>query len=383
MVCQVEEICGGCSFRAYLEADYQTFKIQALKQILQTLPVSEIKFGQPIFVGDGARRRATFAFQFHKGKLTLGFNRRHSDELVDIETCPLLNSPINQALPALRQLLSEFCQIPLSASKKKGKSSSRKAQHINQGDLAVCAADNGLDVVLEFDGELGLEHKLALFDWSQTQNQVIRISHRRRAFDTAEVLLEKAKPQIMIGGVRVCIPAGTFLQATSLGEEMMVQLVLKYLGNTRGQIGDLFCGVGTFSYPLSQLKGNKILAIDSSTDSLAGFQATINQNQLTNIELQERNLFKYPLEGKELEGFDAIVFDPPRAGALAQMQAVAGLSLDKRPAKIIAVSCNPHSFVKDAAVLLGAGYLLQEVTLVDQFAYSNHSELVALFTLNS
>ena len=358
MVCQVEEICGGCSFRAYLEADYQTFKIQALKQILQTLPVSEIKFGQPIFVGDGARRRATFAFQFHKGKLTLGFNRRHSDELVDIEKCPLLNSPINQALPALRQLLSEFCQIPLSASKKKGKSSSRKAQHINQGDLAVCAADNGLDVVLEFDGELGLEHKLALFDWSQTQNQVIRI-------------------------VRVCIPAGTFLQATSLGEEMMVQLVLKYLGNTRGQIGDLFCGVGTFSYPLSQLKGNKILAIDSSTDSLAGFQATINQNQLTNIELQERNLFKYPLEGKELEGFDAIVFDPPRAGALAQMQAVAGLSLDKRPAKIIAVSCNPHSFVKDAAVLLGAGYLLQEVTLVDQFAYSNHSELVALFTLNS
>ena len=94
-------------------------------------------------------------------------------------------------------------------------------------------------------------------------------------------------------------------------------------------------------------------------------------------------MFKYPLAGKELSGFDVLVFDPPRAGAAAQMEAVAALPPADRPQKIIAVSCNPHSFVKDAGILLACGYELRETTLVDQFAYSNHSELVALFTLNS
>ena len=104
---------------------------------------------------------------------------------------------------------------------------------------------------------------------------------------------------------------------------------------------------------------------------------------LNNITITERNLFKYPLSGAELKGFAALVFDPPRAGAAAQMSEIAKLSPDQRPQKIIAVSCNPHSFVKDAAILLNSAYQLQEVTLVDQFSYSNHSELVALFTLKA
>lgn len=101
---------------------------------------------------------------------------------------------------------------------------------------------------------------------------------------------------------------------------------------------------------------------------------------ISNIEIITKNLFKYPLDVKELQGFSAVVFDPPRAGAAAQVAELASLPQNERPEKIIAVSCNPGTFVNDANKLLESGYKLIEVTMVDQFVYSNHSELVALFT---
>ena len=111
-----------------------------------------------------------------------------------------------------------------------------------------------------------------------------------------------------------------------------------------------------------------------------GFRRSINKNMIANVETAVKNLFKYPLDTSELKGFAAVVFDPPRAGAEAQAAQLAALPEADRPAKIIAVSCNPHSFVRDANILLAGGYKLAEVTIVDQFVYSNHSELVALFT---
>ena len=153
-----------------------------------------------------------------------------------------------------------------------------------------------------------------------------------------------------------------------------------YLGDTRGKIADLFCGIGTFSYPLAVMPENKIVAADESESLLKGFQHSVNRQMLHNIEIVQRNLFKYPFSGQELKGFTAVVFDPPRAGAAAQVKELASLEESDKPKKIIAISCNPHSFVNDANVLIEGGYCLREVTMVDQFVYSNHSELAALFT---
>ena len=107
--------------------------------------------------------------------------------------------------------------------------------------------------------------------------------------------------------------------------------------------------------------------------------SSINTNQIPNIEIVSRNLFKYPMDVNELKGANAVVFDPPRAGAAAQVQMLSAIPPVERPQKIIAVSCHPATFVNDAEVLLRGGYRLQDITLVDQFIYSNHSELVALF----
>ena len=232
---------------------------------------------------------------------------------------------------------------------------------------------------MEFDLELEISHQMAISDFAAKAQDIIRISHRRKNQDTPELLLEKSRPYSKIGNVNVYVPAGTFMQASKDSETFLIDIVKKYMGNTSGKIADLFCGMGTFSYPLSENKKNKIMAVDSSSELLSAFADNIKKNQISNIEIRKQNLFKYPLIGKDIEGFDAIVFDPPRAGASAQIKSIAALPDDKKPQKIIAVSCNPETFVNDANKLQESGYVLQNITMVDQFVYSNHLELVALF----
>ena len=377
MTCPYHDICGGCLYRNLSMPEYQNRKEQSFKKILSGLIQPDVKFGTPVFIGDNVRRRAAMAFSFRKGKLQLGFNQRQSAELVDVAACRLLTPRLNANLANIRILLTELCAVPLGNGAKKGKKF--VPQYISAGDVWLCDADNGIDVVLEFAGEMALEHRMIIFEKAQEFADIIRISHRAKPDSASEPLVEKVKPQIKMGNYDVYIPAGTFLQPSKAGEQALVGLVTKYLGQTQGRIADLFCGVGTFSYPLAANKNNKILAADSSPALLEGFRQSLNKNMISNVEVVNKNLFKYPFDEKELSGFDVVIFDPPRAGAASQTAQIA--SFADKPKKLIAVSCNPHSFVKDANTLIAAGYRLQEVTLVDQFVFSDHSELVACFEL--
>ena len=373
--CGVENLCGGCPLRHLSEEEYQRTKAEKINTILKGIKLETLPLSQPIFIGDGTRRRATFAFNFAKGKMVLGFNAYHSNELVDCGNCLLLRPEVRHALPKLKNLLADLCAEPFVSKQGKKTSSSR----LSKGDLSITLADNGLDVVIELPQMPELNHRMIISEHLSSLPDVIRVSWRRRVDDKPEVIVEKLAPQIKIGSVTVYIPAGTFLQPSQQGEQALISQVLEYLGEDRGKIADLFCGVGTFSYPLSELKGNSITSIDSSADLLEGFQRSVNRNMISNITIKAKNLFKYPLDEQELKDFDIVVFDPPRAGAKAQVEKLANMGL-RGPRKIIAVSCNPETFVRDANILLNGGWYLQNLRMVDQFIYSDHSEIVALFT---
>ena len=255
-----------------------------------------------------------------------------------------------------------------------------ETRRLSGGDVAVTEAVNGIDLLLDLSQDLSLEHRMTIFEMVSAFSDIIRVSFRSRPEMLPEPVIEKTAPYIDIAGYQVFIPAGTFLQPSFEGERALTGLVMKYAEGCRGKIADLFCGVGTFSYPLSRLPGAKITAVDSSPALLEGFRRSLNKNQISDIEIVEKNLFKYPLDTRELSAFELVVFDPPRAGALAQVKNLAALPIAARPARLIAVSCNPESFVRDARILREVGYILREVTLVDQFTYSEHSEVVALFT---
>ena len=375
MQCPYANKCGGCPYRSQTLEAYQKGKREEFIKKLSKLVEQPEKYGQPIFIEDGQRRRASLAFEKKKGKIVLGFNAHHSKEIVDIESCSLLTDKLNRILRPIKQLLEEMFQTPVTKRplKKKIKPEAEK------GDIWLCEADNGIDIVLEMSKELGLNEREILADFLQREQNVIRIAQRFKKDAPTETIIEKAKPIITMGGREVYIPSGTFLQASKAAETALINQVQQYIGDDTGLIADLFCGVGTFSYPLSRQKENKIVAADSNTEALRAFEATINKNKISNIKIIERNLFRYPLDKDELQGFDIIIFDPPRAGAKNQIHEITKMSNEQKPKKIIGISCNPDSFVSDANELIKNGYTLKEVTLVDQFVYSPHMELTALF----
>lgn len=376
MDCNLADICGGCSFRNMPTEEYRQHKINCVKQALQSITRQDFSFSTPIFIADGNRRRASLAFQTAKRHTVLGFNSPQSKQVNQVDFCPLLTPKINRNLAFLQQLAAAICQVKISRKIKKNKFA---VESVSAGDIWVTEADNGLDVVLEFDRELNLELRQLIFEMAQQNNDIVRVSHRRNFEASAETVVAKALPSINIAGREVDIPAGTFLQPSAAGEKALINLVLQYLGATRGRIADLFCGVGTFSYALSAQEGNKVVAADVSPELLQGFRQSLRRQMIANVEVVDRNLFKYPLSGDELANFAAVVFDPPRAGAKEQAKALAALAEEKRPTKLIAVSCNPTTFARDAEILQNGGYRLSDVTMVDQFIYSRHCELVALF----
>ncbi len=374
MLCPYADSCGGCKYRDMSEVDYRALKQKNFATVLQGLTDNSFKLNSPIFIPDGSRRRASLSFEYKKKQFVLGFNQAFSHQIIDLPKCPLLTEGLNDILPFIRELLTAICAEPYTI--KKGKK--LITQTITKGSCFICEAANGVDVVLEYDAPLELNHRMIIFEASRQNNAVIRISHRRTETSASETIIEKSRPFIKVGQYDVFIPAGTFLQPSQAGQEALGTLVMKYISGLQGKVADLFCGVGTFSYLLVAEPGVVVSAVDSSAELLKGFQDSVNRNQIPNIKISNKNLFKYPPDADELGQFAAIVFDPPRAGAKALCQELA--RAEQKPEIVVAVSCNPMTFVNDANILLSGGYRLQEVTMVDQFIYSNHSELVACFT---
>lgn len=374
MNCIYQEICGGCPLRQMSASQYRQHKTERFSRLAAAIQQPNIKLGSPVFIADGLRRRAELTFAYSKGKILLGFNSQQSHNLIDIERCLSLTPKINHNLTAIRDFLQNFCSIKTTQKQK----TKLITSSVNSGEIWITEAENGLDILLETDISLSLDHRMEISDFAVRNPDIIRVSHGHKN-SNIETVVEKSRPCIDISGQKIFIPAGTFLQASSAGQQALINLVLKYIGSSTGNIADLFCGIGTFSFPLAANIKNKITAVDSSPELLSAFKQSINYLTVANINILQKNLFKYPLDTRELPQFDIIIFDPPRAGAAAQVKQIVALNEADKPQKIVAISCNPHTFINDANTLIQGGYKLLEMTMVDQFVYANHFELVALF----
>jgi 23S rRNA (uracil1939-C5)-methyltransferase len=187
------------------------------------------------------------------------------------------------------------------------------------------------------------------------------------------MVAQRTKPMLRIGRTELMLPPGAFLQATAAGEAILARMVATHCAGAR-TVADLFCGVGPFALRLAERA--RITAADNDEAAIAALQrAATGAQGLKPIEALGRDLFRRPFVPVELKRFDAVVFDPPRQGAEAQAHALAGSAV----ATVVAVSCNPGTFARDARILIDGGYRLVRVTPVDQFLYSAHVELVACF----
>lgn len=370
-------LCGGCIFRAMKKEEYRQKKEADFKHTVSLVKNATPVFDEPVFIDDGLRRRAVMSFNYKKHELKLGFNERESHNLVDIKECPMLTTNLNRLLPDLHNFLEEFSQIKITVKNKK----KIEYKTICSGLLHLLEADNGIDMMLAIEDTPALNHRLLIADFVNSVEQINRFSLKVKQF-LPETVVEKITPELHIADCVIAVPEAGFLQASKKAETEMIAKVLEYMDNTRGKIADLFCGLGTFTYPLAKMAGNEIISSDSYEPALEGLRKAINRNQLQNVTVINRNLFKYPFDKDDLKSVKAVVIDPPRAGAHEQCREIAQMEDHIKPEKIIFISCNPQTFVYDAQTLITAGYTFEKVTLIDQFVYSKHQELIALFTFN-
>jgi len=342
-------VCGGCSLQHLDEAAYLAFKRDMVVTALASRGIAAEVAATVPAARPGGRRRVTLTARRDGGDVAIGFHGRGSHALIAIAECPVADPAIVAALPRLRDLAHRLAgpREPLK--------------------LTVTATPSGLDVAATEAKRIDDAGRRRLVA------DVERLGLARLAVD-GEVIAAPRPPELAIDGVPVLPPPGGFLQATVEAERSLAGLVVAGVGKAR-RIADLFSGIGTFALPLARL--GTVTAIEGDKAAVEAL-ATARRNAADRhpIAVEARDLFRRPLMGKELARFDAVVFDPPFAGAKAQAEALAAVKV----ARVVAVSCNPATLVRDLAALVAGGYVVETVTPVDQFLWSAHVEVVAVLT---
>lgn len=338
-VCKHFTICGGCSLQHIDAEGYVAFKL-GMAQAAVRKAGYDITCQKLVTFPANSRRRAELKVK--EGKL--GYFSAASHTLTEIDECKVLE-------PELEQLVM---QLKPHIAKWKGGAS-----------IQFNGLESGYDMLLT--GETLPAWPFASF--SGLKRVVCRNSEGK-----TKTLHDTGDAYITLGGVVVTPPPGAFLQAVRGAQDAITKLVLEGTARAKNVL-DLFCGLGTYSLPLS--KHCNVTAIEGDASMVAALnEAAKRSDRAEKLVAQRRDLFRDPLSVKALNRFDAVVINPPRNGALEQSKALAQSNV----ASVIMVSCNPATFARDARLLKEGGYKLLKVTPIDQFTYSSHLEIIAEFT---
>jgi 23S rRNA (uracil1939-C5)-methyltransferase len=347
--------CGGCSLQHFAPERYLDWKQGLLAKVMARQAFTEAELRPLISIEPGQRRRIGLAYRRTPGALRLGFHGRQSHDVVKIDSCLLMTPGLQALLPALKALLT-----PMTAPGAGG--------HID-----LLEAENGIDLLLCGPPRLDLAAREALAAFAEAYD-LARLTWQPPEGEPEPLALRRA-PQVLFAGVAVTPPPGGFLQPSTAGEAALATALQGFLPASAKRAADLFCGCGTFTFALAAA-GLSVLAVEGDGPALSALtQAARAAGLAARIATEERDLARRPLSVEELNAFDLVVFDPPRAGAREQAAALSQAGV----ATVIAVSCNPATFGRDAALLRDGGYRLEAVQPVDQFPFTGHLELVARF----
>ncbi|RWL16163.1 MULTISPECIES: class I SAM-dependent RNA methyltransferase [Mesorhizobium] len=338
--------CGGCAIQ-HLEAEaYHRWKRDKVAHALNSKGIT-CDIDALVPCAPQTRRRVVFTARRSEAGMRLGFVRALSSEIISIEECPISLPEIVAKLDRLKALAELVCATTKSFR------------------MTVTVTGSGLDVAVHDSGKLGENQRRV------ASNFVIAQGLARLSID-GEVIIEPKKPAVMFGGVAVAVPPGAFLQATEAAEQAMADIVGRHLVRAK-KVADLFAGCGSFALRLAAK--SEVHAVEGDAAALSALDRAFRfAGGLKRVTSERRDLFRRPLTFKELNVFDGIVFDPPRAGAEDQSKQIARSDVPL----VAAVSCNPVTLARDLRILIDGGYALKSVTPIDQFLWSPHVEAVAL-----
>ncbi|MFT4784744.1 MAG: 23S rRNA (uracil1939-C5)-methyltransferase [Paracoccaceae bacterium] len=345
--CRHYKSCGGCAVQHASEAFVAHWKMGIVEHALAAQDVTAT-FRPLISSAPHTRRRATFSGRRTKKGALVGFHSAGSTAVIAVPECLLVTPALLAAIPIVEE-------ITILGGSRKGELS-----------LTVTETRSGLDISVTNGKPMDTALEVAL-GGLVNKGRLLRLSW------DGEQVVQRDTPTVDFDGITVPLPPGAFLQATTDGEAMLRACVTEAVGSA-GRILDLFAGCGTFALPLARNAAvHAIEALPAMLEALD--QGWRRADTLKPVTTQARDLFRNPVLPEDLKTYDAIVIDPPRAGAEAQMAALAQSDVPV----IAAVSCNPATFARDAKLLIAGGYRLDWVQVVDQFRWSTHVELVARF----
>ena len=341
--------CGGCQLQHVSDTAYAQYMVDRIAEALkaQALPLPEIRI--PHLSPPGARRRASLTAERKGKQVRLGFNEAGSHQVVDLAECsviaPELYALMRPLRPFLRDMIAERKRV----------------------SVRMTWVDQGIDLMIGGVSGDSLSMAEAMMTFAQTHHLA------RLSVDEGFGPYTRWEPEpvtMTLGGVAVAFPEGAFLQATRDGEDALVAAVTEAVGDA-GESADLFAGLGTFAFNLT----TRVHAVEGARDALLALKEAANRSGRL-ITAEHRDLFRRPLTAAELNAYDAVVIDPPRAGAKDQVVEIAKSNV----ARIASVSCNPATFARDARILTDGGYRLDWIQPVGQFRWSTHVELAAQFS---
>ncbi len=339
--------CGGCQLQHLDDAAWSDFIVQRISGALAAHGITT-DVRAPALSPPRTRRRATLHAERRGRQVHLGFTRQTSHHLIDLAECWVLAPELFALIGPLRGLLASML----------GRS---------RAEVQLTLVDQGVDVSISGVQAEGLSNAEALTAFAG-RHKLARLS-----IDDGYGPQPRWEPEpvtITLGGAPVPFPIGAFLQATAEGEAALVTAVHEAVGDA-GAVADLFAGLGTFALSFPKAK---VYAAEGARDALLSLKSGAGRAQRMLL-AEHRDLFRRPLMTDDINRFDAIILDPPRAGAKDQIAELA-----KATVPVIAyVSCNPSTFARDAETLHEGGYRLEWVQPVGQFRWSTHVELAAKF----
>ena len=346
--------CGGCALQHWSDAGYAAWKVELLRTALRRqgleAPIEPLRRTPP-----RARRRAGFVARFGGRGVKLGFRERGSHRIVPVAECPVLRPSLErfaiEAPPLLAGLDPPNAEWGLDASE----------------------TETGIDLLVTAPGAPSLRGREGVAALADALD-LARVSWRAQETAEPEPIAIRRAPLLRFAGVAVEPPPGAFFQASAVGETALTDEVLAMTDGAH-RIADLYAGLGTFTLPLAWRGAESVLAVEGDAAALAALATAARRSGLP-VRTLMHNLAREPLRPEDLNACDAVVIDPPRAGAKAQCAAIAASTVPV----VAAVSCNPATFARDARTLVAGGFRLERIVPVDQFLWSPHLELVALLT---
>lgn len=328
--------CGGCQLQHMDRPSYEAFKIALVETPLHFAGIEQ-KVSRFIDASGDGRRRATL----HARREGAGYMRLRSHEVENLDACPILVPGLSKAPDIARAVM----------------------QAVGEADVSFTATLSGLDVAIRTEKKQARADRVAPL--------VQRFKLARLALN-GEMVLQAQPPIVEMGKARVELPIGSFLQATEAAEQVLSDYVLEAVGKAR-TVADLFCGIGPFALRLAEQR--PVAAFDNDKPGIAALdKARRFTKGIREVTAKARDLFREPLTQFELP-YEAVVLDPPRAGAEAQVRELA----KSKVKTVVMVACDARTFARDAAILVAGGYEVGAIVAVDQFAQSTHVEIAATF----